>query len=196
MAGLNAVMLANPITLIAAAVGALVAVLVVVTQHIEGIKNTIDELWERLQNNPVGQFISGLLTPLHASLAGILNIIDAFKNGGFLEGITAIGKAILGSILSPVQAVMNLIGSIPGIGKYVKNASSELDRWLYGNGSRANAPTVEAPVTQGDRMAYSREESVSDVNMNVSLAPGLKGTVNGKAPGVTVNTLSSGNFGK
>lgn len=210
MAGLNAVMLANPVTLIAAGVAAFVAILAALYPHVENIKVSLEGLWEKLNNNPLGRFLATALLPAHNAIMGIVNTLDAFKNGGFVAGIAAIGKAILANIASPIQAVLNMISNIPGVGKWAKAANDKMNAWFFDAGNQTvvekinpvienkngNAPTVDAPVTQGDRMAYSREESVSDVNLNVAMAPGLTGSVSGKAPGVSFTTTSSGNFGK
>ncbi|MCQ2052256.1 MAG: phage tail tape measure protein [Bacteroidaceae bacterium] len=210
MAGLNAVMLANPVTLIAAGVAAFVAILAALYPHVENIKVSLEGLWEKLNNNPLGRFLATALLPAHNAIMGIVNTLDAFKNGGFVAGIAAIGKAILANIASPIQAVLNMISNIPGVGKWAKAANDKMNAWFFDAGNQTvvekinpvienkngNAPTVDAPVTQGDRMAYSREESVSDVNLNVAMAPGLTGSVSGKAPGVSFTTTSSGSFGR
>ena len=93
MGGLNAVMLASPVTWIALLIAGVVMIIVALWRHIEVLKTSFEGLWKKLQSNSIGQFISGVLTPLHNSLAAILNIIDSFKNGGLSDGFKAIGKA-------------------------------------------------------------------------------------------------------
>lgn len=69
---LNAVMLANPIGLIIAAVAALIAIFVYLWKHCEGFRNFWIGLWEGIKNIVIGawEFLKGLFT----------GIIDFVKN--------------------------------------------------------------------------------------------------------------------
>lgn len=119
----------------------------------------------------------------------LVKVKEFFTGGGFITALKNIGAAILSFVLTPIENLLGVLSHIPGIGKYIGMGADKI------SGLKASL-TADAPVTQGDRMAYSREESVSDVNLNVAMAPGLTGSVSGKAPGVSFTTTSSGNFGK
>ena len=53
---------------------------------------------------------------------------------------------------------------------------------------------LNAPVTQGEQMAYSMNETVNEdhIKIDVALDKGLNGTVSGSAPKTSLNLVSSG----
>jgi TP901 family phage tail tape measure protein len=65
----------------------------------------------------VGSLIGGIVDTIGALFSGINNIMDAFKNGGFLEGIKQIGISILNFILTPIKGILDALSYIPGVGK-------------------------------------------------------------------------------
>ena len=104
---LNAAMNANPIGLVIMAIAALVAIVTIVIKK-------YDE-W--------GAALTFVLGPLGLIINIVMtikrywdSIVDAFSNGGFLEGIKQIGKALLDMVLYPVQKLLDLLSNIPGLG--------------------------------------------------------------------------------
>lgn len=82
------------------------------------------------------------LTLLLGPLGMIINLImafkrnwdligDAFKNGGFLAGIKAIGVTIFDSILMPLQQALSLIGKVTG-SEWASTAANDLARFRKG----------------------------------------------------------------
>lgn len=104
---LNAAMDANPIGLLVAGIALLVAGVTVAIKKYEE--------W--------GAALTFVLGPLGIIVNIIMtfkrywdSIVDAFTNGGFIEGIKQIGKALLDVILYPVQQLLELLSNIPGLG--------------------------------------------------------------------------------
>lgn len=58
----------------------------------------------------------GLLVSIVVSFKKNWDLVKAaFKEGGILKGLFAIGKVILDAILAPVQSLLELLGKIPGL---------------------------------------------------------------------------------
>lgn len=102
---LNIAMAANPVGLIIIGIGALIALVAVIIKK-----------WDEW-----GETVAFFLGPLGVVISLIQAIrknwdylSKAFKNGGILEGLRAIGKTILEAILSPVQKVLEVLGRMPG----------------------------------------------------------------------------------
>jgi len=105
MAALNAIMLANPIGLIIAAVVILIALIAVIVAK-----------WDEW-----GAALAIFLGPLGLVISMIQSfrrnwdmITDAFKNGGIVEGIKAIGVTLLDAVLMPLQQLLEIAGNLPG----------------------------------------------------------------------------------
>lgn len=183
---LNAAFVASPIGWIVIAIGALVAGVVACVTH-----------WESW-----GKVVINLLGPLGSVFSVIMEIIDrwevlkaSFADGGFLNGLKALGGTIVSGILSPLISLMETLGKIPGVGKPFAAAADKMKGWqdsALSWGVSENAPSSVAPVTQAEQMSYSKELVYNESNMTISLDKGLTGTVSGKAPGITVNTTKSG----
>lgn len=105
---LNAAMSANPIGLVVMAIAALVAMVTIAIKK-------YDE-WGAamlLLMGPIGMIVNLVMTIKRYWDS----ITDAFTNGGFIEGVKQIGRALLDLILYPVQQLLELLSKIPGAGK-------------------------------------------------------------------------------
>lgn|GEM_PF-524857 len=104
---LNAAMDANPIGLIIAAIAILV-----------GLVYSAVKAYDRwgaallMVLGPIGMIVQVVMTIKRYWDS----ICDAFTNGGFIEGIKQIGKALLDVILYPVQQLLELLSELPGLG--------------------------------------------------------------------------------
>lgn len=85
---------------------------------------------------PLGQLIS-MMTIVISSFAGIG---AAFKNGGFIEGIKAIGATLIQVLIKPLAQLFSLLSRIPavggafsGIANGLTSASSGLDMAINGH---------------------------------------------------------------
>ncbi len=122
----NAALIANPIGLIITGISLLVAGIILLIKHWDKVKKKMDE-WS---NSAVFQIIS-LFIPIVKiiELIGFLQdrwngIKKAFETGGFLQGILAIGKAILSFILNPIEVILRTIGKLTGLKWAIKGAES------------------------------------------------------------------------
>ena len=149
------------------------------------------------------------------------NIKQAFSDGGFIAGIKTIGGTIISAVLAPIQKVFELLSKIPGVGSYFDGKAAGLADFradaLTGFGvmdnvagmqiANSSVPTSEqslmakqnnvtAPVTQGERTAYSVTENNNNTSteVTVTLPKGLKWTAKGNAPNVTVQSVSSASW--
>lgn len=211
-AALNVVMNANPIGLIITAVAALIFLIIKCVRHWETWGNVILGLM-----GPLG-FIVNLIMEFRSNWEAIKT---AFSDGGFVNGIKVLGGTILSAILHPLQSILELLSKLPLVGdvfnKQAKALESFRQKALNGFGAMDNVakmqlanssvPTsvqslmakqnnVTAPVTQGERTAYSVTENNNNTSteVTVTLDKGLKGTASGNAPNVTVQSVSSASW--
>lgn len=107
---LNAVMLANPIGLIIAAVAALIAVFIYLWNHCEGFRNFFIGLWEGLKT-----VVSGVISWFKSIPNKITEIIDNVKTGisNFISNIVSFFQAIPGKIVEFLQKAKAFIEKIP-----------------------------------------------------------------------------------
>ena len=225
-AALNVVMNANPIGLIITAVAALGFGIYELIKHWDSVSSAMSIAWEWIKNiasiiwegllvafDKVKSFffefrplISALLGPVGMLVNMIVEIVQnfdnikkAFSEGGFIAGIKTIGGTILSAVLAPIQQIFELLSKIPGVGSYFSDKASGLADFrakaLTGFGSIGNN-SVTAPVTQGERTAYSVTENNNNTSteVTVTLDKGLRGTASGNAPNVTVQSVSSASW--
>ena len=211
-AALNVVMNANPIGLIITAVAALIFLVYECIKH-----------WETWGNVILGLMVpfGGLVNLIMEVRSNWEAIKTAFTDGGFVNGIKVLGGTILSSILHPLQSIFELLSKLPLVGDVFNKKAKALESFrqnaLNGFGAMDNVakmqlanssvPTsvqslmakqnnVTAPVTQGERTAYSVTENNNNTSteVTVTLDKGLKGTASGNAPNVTVQSVSSASW--
>ena len=211
-AALNVVMNANPIGLIITGIAALIFLIYECVKHWETWGNVILGLM-----GPLG-FIVNLIMEFRSNWESIKT---AFTDGGFVNGIKVLGGTILSAILHPLQSILELLSKLPLVGDVFNKQAKALESFrqnaLNGFGAMDNVakmqlanssvPTsvqslmakqnnVTAPVTQGERTAYSVTENNNNTSteVTVTLDKGLKGTASGNAPNVTVQSVSSASW--
>lgn len=114
---LNAAMAANPVGAIILGIIALIAVVVI------AIRN-----W-----NTWGAALTLVLGPIGAVIRLIKTLYDhwgrikeAFASKGMLAGFLEIGRAILDSVILPIQQLLGMLSKIPGVGKALGAAAKGL----------------------------------------------------------------------
>lgn len=55
-------------------------------------------------------------------------IVEAFKNGGIIEGLKAIGKTILDAVLLPLQKVLEIAANLTGV-EWAQNAAASVEKF-------------------------------------------------------------------
>lgn len=226
MIAVNLVMMANPANLILVGIMALITGIVMLIRNWDSVCEAMAKVWEWMKNiasiiwegllvafDKVKSFflefrplISALLGPFGMLVNMIVEIVQnfdnikkAFSEGGFIAGIKTIGGTIISAVLAPIQQIFELLSKIPGVGSYFSDKASGLADFrakaLTGFGSVGNN-SVTAPVTQGERTAYSVTENNNNTSteVTVTLDKGLKGTASGNAPNVTVQSVSSASW--
>lgn len=208
----NAALSANPIGIVIAAIVALVGLIIVLTGKWQKVTAAVDGFFERIRNMKGigGAILKTLVAPLEFvwnSIRGIFDTINAFKVGGFIAGIKMLGLSILQMIAAPIQAILESLSWIPGMGwlhdkisGFFENTRNSI---LAGSGatdsagglpaeSEADAATSMAEPTRSAAVAnnYSREESVTTNRVEIGLSDGL--TVKSGATAAPAFTLQTG----
>lgn len=134
---LNAVMLANPIVLIIAAIVALIAIFVVLWEKCDWFRNFWIGLWNGIVEIVVGawEWIKGLFTgvidfvsnnwqalllflvnPFAGAFKLLYDNCEGFRNfvNGFVNAVVGFFKSIPGKLVSFAQGIINVFKSIPG----------------------------------------------------------------------------------
>ena len=153
----------------------------------------VESLKAKLQ--PLFDFISGLFGGIANLWQGLVSV---FQSEGLIGVFKRIGSAILGFVLTPIEAVLRALDWIPGIGDTMGSWADKIAEMKSGfdaNASFTENQNLQIPPTKTAAVAssYSRQESYSNVNIN--LAEQLKSDNYGMvAPGVTVARTVSGSF--
>jgi len=169
----SAALWACPITWIIAAILALVVGIVLLIKHWDKVKAKMDE-WS---NSAVFQVLK-IMNPILMIIDLIKFMQDrwqgikkAFQEGGFLNGIKAIGKAILSFMLKPIEVILKAIGKIPGMkwatkgAEAISNFRANLDDGLVG--AESEKP-VNVQKASNDAQT-SRYEEITKQNLAIEL---------------------------
>jgi tape measure domain-containing protein len=115
---LNAVMSANPVSILIVAIAALIAM---VYKAIEAWDTWGAAL--TLVLGPIGHLVNLIMTlKSHWD-----SIVEAFNNGGIIGGIKRIGIVLLDCILKPVQQLLEMISKIPFMEDIAKGLASKVE---------------------------------------------------------------------
>ena len=185
------------------------------TAVIESIRAFFGTIWEKVTGffAMIGATVAGWVESLKAKLqpffdfisglfGGIANLwqglVSVFQSEGIVGVFKRIGSAILGFVLTPIEAVLRALDWVPGIGDTMGSWADKIAEMKSGfdaNASFTENQNLQIPPTKTAAAAssYSRQESYS--NVNISLAEQLKSDSYGMvAPGVTVARTASGSF--
>ena len=185
------------------------------TAVIESIGTFFGTIWEKVTGffAMIGATVAGWVESLKAKLqpffdfisglfGGIANLwqglVSVFQSEGIVGVFKRIGSAILGFVLTPIEAVLRALDWVPGIGDTMGSWADKIAEMKSGfdaNASFTENQNLQIPPTKTAAVAssYSRQESYSNVNIN--LAEQLKSDNYGMvAPGVTVARTASGSF--
>lgn len=166
----NAAMSANPIGLIIVGIGALIGLIVAVVKH-----------WESW-----GQVVAIFMGPLGMVISAVQSfrrnwdmLKEAFKNGGILGALKAIGKVFLDALLAPLQKVLEIAGKIPGkLGRLASSGADKLRAFRSSMGVSVEGatrpyqtpvPVLSKTVTQNEittQQIERTERNQLDLNIN------------------------------
>lgn len=156
---LNIAIKANPIGLIIG--GAMIMI---------GLITTIIKKWDTWGSVLllfVGVFAL-IIAPIMAIKMHWFAIVDAFKRGDIIGGLKEIGMMLLDMVLYPLQKILELIGKIPGIGKFATQAATAIQGFREGSKESPNKAEVEGKYSsRTDVNIYSNgTEARADVRGN------------------------------
>lgn len=120
-------------------------------------------------------------------------ITSAFKNGGIVAGLKAIGATILDAILYPLQKVLEIVAKLPVVGKFAAQGALGIQGMREDMGIKTTE-AVNPKAAEAEGMVNRTEQTNNakvDVNIN---DPQKRSTVKASA-GVNVTTSSTMNFG-
>ena len=189
----NAAMTANPIGIIVMAVAALIALVAAIIIYWDEWGSTVVRFM-----GPLGILIDFVMT-LRQNWD---MIVKAFKDGGVISGLKAIGRVLLDVLLKPVQTLLNLLGKIPGMSQLAANgikgiqnirdglgveSSDKNERAVQaqnnqnsGKGVLVSKPALSSPLVAGQQaMMTNTTRNYLDVNVN---DPGGNSTISQRGP--------------
>lgn len=200
----TAALLANPITWIVLAVAALIAGIVLLVRNWSKLT-----AWVKNSDNVFAKMIRFTLIPLKLLFKGIGMAIDwikerwkavkeAFKTGGFLAGIKAIGKSILSFLLKPVELLLQGLSKIPGVGdkfqgklQGIQEFRAQLEGKTPGEtGTPSAVEAVNIPAAQ-TAVQTERLEEIRQQNLNIELSNRTDKDVNIKSNQGNVPVVSN-----
>ena len=185
------------------------------TAVMEAIGEFFGTIWEKVTGffAMIGATVAGWVESLKAMLqsifdfisglfGGIANLwqglVSVFQSEGIVGVFIRIGSAILGFVLTPIEAVLRALDWIPGIGDTMGSWADKIAEMKSGFDANASFTKnqnlqISPTKTAAAASSYSRQENFS--NVNISLAEQLKSDNYGMvAPGVTVARTASGSF--
>lgn len=216
MGALNAVFIASPIGWIVLAIVAAVALLAFgiyeLIKHWDAvcdsmsraldwfinIRNAIDGFFAKIREadglgGVILQFLVRPFEVLWGILRGVIDTFEAFRDGGFLNGIKMLGLAILQFLFTPLQSILDTISLIPGIdiGDKTRAFFESTKAGLLNPEPIADnkAVTNQVPTrTQAAANSYNLDESVSTSRVELLLGKGISAsTLGAVAPNVTIS---------
>ncbi len=172
-ASVNAVLLANPVGLVVAAIAALIAIITAAIYKYEK--------W--------GAAVLLLMGPLGAIINVIQSfrrhwdsVVSAFKTDGILAGLKRIGVVMLDAVLMPLQQLLELASKIPGIGNLAAKGAEKIEALRQRlNLIQVKPEQLEKPAKQAAEVvvkAFEPAAIAAQIEDNVTKSM-VKGTVEG-----------------
>lgn len=156
---LNAAMSANPIGLIIIAIVALIAIIALVIAK-----------WDEW-----GAALSLFLGPMGLIISIIQSfrrnwdmVVKAFKTGGLIAGLKAIGRVLLDALLQPVQQLLQLLAKVPGMASLAGAGAMKINEMRQSLGVEGveplDSPTVAQQKVTNEKIQTTRNSV--DINVN------------------------------
>jgi len=193
---LNIILTANPIGAIVVGIAALIAAIILLIVYWNQIIPVVQKFWDMLKGilmimSPINAVIVITIEIVRQLIASWDKITDKFKSGDILGGIMEIGKVILTGILSPIQALFEMLGKLPIIGKSFSGIAENIGGF---RNSLSGEKTVN-PMNPSERSSLTREEKTSKANLTIKDETG-KAKLDNKADKNAFNLklLYSGKF--
>lgn len=188
----NASLYGCPIVWIIAGIMAIIAVVILMVKYWDKIKAKIDEfsksaVWQILALfNPIMKIVE-LIAFMQDRWQGIKK---AFSEGGFLEGIKAIGRALLSFFLKPLEVILGAVGKITGA-KWAIEATKQIGDLRTGLDTGL---VQEKPVNKDASVLESKKTIESNNNQNLKIDindPNNRANISGNLQAIPVMVNST-----
>lgn len=192
---LNFVMSLNPIALIVIGITALITVIVLAIKYY----------------NQWGAVLLLLIGPFRIIITLVMSfvrnwdmIVKAFKDGGILAGLKAIGATLLDAILFPMQQLMELVAKFTGA-DWAKGAADSVKEFRAGMGidvrtdeEKDSLKTAENPQQERSNAMAEKMQggSLSRVALDIATRNGTTANVTSNKGGIPIRTKSTHAFGQ
>jgi len=156
IAALTAVMAANPIGLIAVAVGALVGALVFAWNESETFRSVVLGLWASLKVLGVGikKFFQPIIDTLSFAMSKMIDFFKSETVAKFTSGIKKMGGAVLDFLLAPINLAIEAIKAITSSELFKE---SSLGKAIEGIGEKAGSAFEKARLGELEKTRQKRE---------------------------------------
>lgn len=173
---------------IAIAVTAITAFTVWLYTKFESVRNWLDG---------IGSFVMALSGPFGVLINIVTSFIkhwesvkQAFTAGGIIAGLKRIGFVIIDAMLKPVQALLELLSKIPGLGKLAEKGSKWIGDMRNNLDEKTKVEVLE-PEAAGTKVEDAKKKTTAGTLGNTA------GTVAGKAQQIHItlgNMVGTMNF--
>lgn len=161
MIAVNAVMYANPIGLIVAAIAALIVGIIALIRHWDTLTAKFREF------GIVGNFIADVMDFIKQ---GWTNLVNAFKAGGLLGIIRKIGVMILQNMLLPITSLIKLLAKLPGkVGGAFKKVANMTDNFF----DKLAGDSVNAEIVKLKEKKDKIKKANSSTQSGLAVMPSL-----------------------
>lgn len=162
----------NPVTAIIVGVGVLIGLVYILYRNWVKVKEIL---------KVVAKYAAALLMPLGPIMAALGMLVSttqsllenwkyikiAFTDKGIGAGLIAIGKALVGGLLAPLQTILEVASKIPKIGKWAKEGADKIKNFrenLFPKEAEKQLETV-GKKTQ-DTIKKTRQEAIKPIDLS------------------------------
>jgi TP901 family phage tail tape measure protein len=123
---------------------------------------------------------------------------QAFKTGGILEGIKAIGKVLFDSLLLPIQKLLELLSKLPVIGDKIAPAVTKIQGFREGLGLNVGEES-EGPLNAEAEIEKVRTERIertnnSKISLDINNNSGLDAKLGGDLQAIPINLTNTNSW--
>lgn len=172
---LNIAMDANPVGLVILGIGALIGLVALII-------NKYNE-WGAALTLFLGPF-GMIINVIQSFRRNWEMVVKAFKTGGIMGALKAIGKVLIDALLMPVQQLLGLLGKIPGMSALAKTGVDKIQEMRESLGvNTGEKPALTSPaVKQGQATSESINTTRNTLDVNLNDPGGSVKSTSSKGP--------------
>lgn len=179
----NAILTANPIGIIVVAIGLLIAGIALLIIYWDKVKVAVDNF----SNTTIGALL-GIIFPFTRILELISFVQDRWQGlkkafeGGFGNGLMAVGKMLLNFVLKPIETILAVIAKATGA-DWAKDALGTISEFRKGldNGLIDESKVVNKDATLTEKQ-YSEKKTTQNVQIEIKDPLGRTNVTGGLEP--------------